>query len=102
MTDVNRALVEVVGFKGLVSKQKQKLVIKSKDYTTPVEEKEIAGRWQQYVEYDDLEVFEELEREEGMISDELGPPILQSKFEKVLTELKSRKIYGVDNISASA
>ncbi|KAF5273803.1 hypothetical protein FQA39_LY00918 [Lamprigera yunnana] len=50
-------------------------IIQSKEGTTLMEEEEMADRWQQYVEepYNELETFQELEREEDIIPNELGP-----------------------------
>jgi hypothetical protein len=38
--------------------------------------------------HNDSEQLEELEREEEITLEELGPPITKSKFEKALNELK--------------
>ena len=49
-----------------------------------MEEEEIADRWKQYIEelYDDPDELEELEREEEITPEELGPTITNAEFEK--------------------
>jgi len=63
---------------------------------------EIADRWQQYTEelHYGSEELEELEKEEEITPEELGPTITKAEFEKALNELKLNKAYGVDNIPA--
>jgi hypothetical protein len=53
----------------------------------------IADRWQQYIGelYSDLEELEELEREEEITPEELGPPVTKPEFEKALNGLKQKK-----------
>ncbi|KAF5301363.1 hypothetical protein FQA39_LY10761 [Lamprigera yunnana] len=77
----------------------QSRIIKSKEGTTFMEEEEITDGWQQHVEYNELETFEKLRREEDTIADELEPTILKSKFEKAPSKLNPGK-HGVDNIPA--
>jgi len=54
-------------------------VIESKEGKTLIEDKEIAGRWQQYIE--ELYDSEELEEEETT-PEELGPTMTKAEFEK--------------------
>ena len=61
-------------------------IIEWKEEKTLIEDEEIADRWQQYIEelYNDSEELEELEREEEITPEELGPAITKAEFEKAL------------------
>ena len=60
-------------------------IIESKEGKPLIEDEEIEDRWQQYTEesYNDSEELE-LEREEEITPEELGPTITKSEFEKAL------------------
>ena len=51
-----------------------------------LENEEITDRWQHYIEelYNDSEELEELEGEEEITPEELGPTITKAEFEKAL------------------
>ena len=68
------------------------IIIKSKEGKTLIEYEKKADRWQQNVGelYNDSEELEEVEREVEITSEELGPPITKSEFERALNELKSK------------
>lgn len=77
-------------------------IIKSNDMKILMDNDEVADRWKEYVEnlYNSAEGFEEIEKEEDIPLDELGPPITFSEMERALHELKSKKAYGADDIPA--
>jgi len=66
------------------------IIIKSKEGKTLIEYEKRADRWQQNVGelYNYSEELEEVEWEVEITSEELGPPITKSEFERALNELK--------------
>jgi len=59
-------------------------IIESKEGKTLIEDEEIADRWQLYIEelYNDSEELEELEREEEITPEELGPTKQRQNLKK--------------------